>query len=89
MSIDLSEAKALRVRIRAEKGSHFGAELVIDGKLKRVANYLQTDGSWQSLSFPLEGRRATSLTLILAEPGANASWARDSALYEVDKVWVE
>jgi len=89
VSIDLSEAKALRVRIRAEKGSHFGAELVIDGKLKRVANYLQTDGSWQSLSFPLEGRRATSLTLILAEPGANASWARDSALYEVDKVWVE
>ena len=89
VSIDLSEAKALKVRIRAEKGSHFGAELVIDGKLKRVANYLQTDGSWQLLSFPLQGRRATSLTLILAEPGANVGWAKDSTTYELDRVWVE
>ena len=89
VSIDLSEAKSLKVRIRAEKGSHFGAELVIDGKLKRVANYVQTSGSWQLLSFPLQGRRAASLTLILAEPGANASWAKDSTMYELDRVWAE
>ncbi|MCK5805557.1 MAG: SGNH/GDSL hydrolase family protein [Lentisphaeria bacterium] len=82
-------AHTLKVRLKAPKGSHFGAELVVDGKLTRVLSYVKTSGEWQTLDGkPFEGR-PDSITLILCEPGANAKWDTDHTTYEIDRVWME
>lgn len=79
----------LKVRIKALKGSHIGAEMPAGGKNRRVLNYIEASGEWQVLSgTPVEGP-VSSVTLILAEPGKNAKWDSDSTTYEIDSVWFE
>lgn len=88
-SIELEEGSALKVRLRASKGTEFGAEAVVDGKLKRLLNYVKASGEWQTLSSPIPGEKVTGITLILAESSANVAWTEPTATYEIDSVLVE
>ena len=88
-AIDLGEANTLKVRLRASKGTEFGAELVIDGKLERLLNYVKASGDWQTLSCSIPGQRVAGITLILAESSANVAWEQPTATYEIDSVLVE
>ncbi|MBT3376283.1 MAG: SGNH/GDSL hydrolase family protein [Lentisphaerae bacterium] len=79
----------LKVRIKALKGSHIGAEMPADGKNQRVLNYVRASGEWQVLTgTPVEGP-VSSVTLILAEPGGNSKWDSTSTTYQIDRVWFE
>jgi hypothetical protein len=86
---DLSTAKALKIRYRADKGAPFGVEWNMDGKLKRLRNYVPATGDWETISIPLSGKGASHLTLILAEGGAKADWGKDTVTYQFDKIWLE
>ncbi len=79
----------LKIRIRALKNSHIGAEMPVSGKLTRVLNYVKASGDWQVLSAkPVRGS-VSSVTLILAEPGETATWDGASTTYQIDRVWLE
>jgi lysophospholipase L1-like esterase len=89
LSADLSEAKALKIRYRADKGAPFGVEWNIDGKLTRLRSYVPATGDWETISIPLAGKGASGFTLILAEGGAKADWDKDTVTYQFDKIWLE
>lgn len=89
ISVDLSTVSHLRVRLRGTPGAHFGIEMVIDGALKRLASYLQTSGEWQEMDFAVAGKGASSITLILAEPGATVKCPEGKVSYEFDRLWLE
>jgi len=89
LEADLSKVKALKIRMKADKGAPFGVEWSIDGKLTRLLSYVPATGEWQTLSLPVSGKSAGNLTLILAESGANAKWAAPTVTYQFDKLWLE
>ena len=89
LEADLTKASTLMIRMKADKGAPFGVEWGIDGKLVRLGSYVPAKGEWETLAISVTGKRASGLTLILAEGGANAEWATEAATYQFDGIWLE
>lgn len=89
LEADLSQVKNLMVRMKADQGAPFGVEWNIDGKLVRIRSYAPASGDWETLAIPVSGKRAGSLTLILAEGGADTKWPAATATYQFDQLWLE
>ena len=89
LAADLTTVKVLKIRMKADKGAPFGVEWSIDGKLTRLRSYVPATGEWETISLPLTGKRATGLTLILAESNPNAKWASPTVTYQFDQLWLE
>ena len=89
LAADLTTVKVLKIRMKADKGAPFGVEWSIDGKLTRLRSYVPATGEWETISLPLTGKRATGLTLILAESNPNAKWASSTVTYQFDQLWLE
>lgn len=89
MALDLAPYKELKIRLKADKDAPIGMELVIDGKLTRIASYVRASGDWQTMAFPIEGGRMSAYTIILAESDANEKNESKTVTYELDRIWVE
>lgn len=89
VNIDLSGAKAIKLRYKADAKAPFGIEVVVDGKLTRLRSYEKATGDWEDLALPVTGSKLTSVSLLLAEGSKDDVWQAPKVTYQFDRIWVE